>query len=193
MPGGGVKFPFDERNRRDFDALSIRLHQGLQRISSERHANGAWIYAPSARVLATLAECSLATIYARQGAEPIDPIAMLREVKAQRLAPPIQEVARVKRRLTINKDHLLSISVHVEDKIRLRRELCLALDEATRWNRKFMDGSQQKCSVDAQNARLIQKVVALEERVGNLTNQIKRLTDLRDSLPTTITATENKI
>lgn len=188
-----MKFPFDERNRRDFAALSVRLHQGLQRISSERHANGAWIYAPSARVLATLAECSLATIYARQGAEPIDPIAKLREVKAQRLAPPIQPATRGKRRLTITKEHLLSVSTHVEDKIRLRRELCLALDEATRWNRKFMDGSQQKCSVDAQNARLIQKVAALEERVVKLTNQIERLTDLRDCFPMAIPVTENKI
>ena len=188
-----MKFPFDERNRRDYDALSIRLRQGLQQITSERHTNGAWIYTPSARVLATLADCSLATIYARQGAEPIDPIAKLREVKAQRLRLPIQAGARGKRRLTITKEHLLSVSTHVEDKIRLRRELCLALDEATRWNRKFMDGSQQKRSVDAQNARLIQKVAALKERVGKLTNQIERLTDLRDCSPTVIPVTEKKI
>ena len=56
-----------------------------------------------------------------------------------------------------------------------------------------MDGSQQKCSVDAQNARLIQKVAALDERVGKLTNQIERLTDLRDCFPTAIPVTENKI
>lgn len=105
----------------------------------------------------------------------------------------VQLATRGKRRLTITKEHLLSVSTHVEDKIRWRRELCLALDEATRWNRKFMDGSQQKCSVDAQNARLIQKVAALEERVGKLTNQIERLTDLRDCFPMAILVTENKI
>lgn len=163
-----MKFPFEERNRRDYDALSVKLQEGLERISSERTADGIIMHEPSAKTLANLAGCSLATIYARQGQEPFDPVLKLRQIQLERVSQRTQITSNSKAARYVSREHKQSVSAHIQEKALLRNQLVSALDEATRWNKKWMDESQKRRSVDEQNSRLIQKVASLEEQIRTL-------------------------
>lgn len=166
-----MKYPFDERNRCDYNALSVKLQESLERISSERTPDGVIMHEPTAKTLAKLAGCSLATIYARQGQEPLDPVLKLRQIQSQRNLQPTQPSRNSKPNRYVSKQHLQSASTHIQEKALLQNQLVSALDEATRWNKKWMDESQKKRGVDEQNLRLVQKVAALEEQIKKLTMQ----------------------
>jgi hypothetical protein len=166
-----VKLPFDDRNREDYIAISERLQAGLARISDERTESGGYEHAASSKVLAQLAGCSVATIYARQGSAVVDPIANLRSIKAARLEEQRRNGAIRNPRHRISKEHLRNIGEHIEANEKLRANVKLALDEATRWNHLHSALMLKHRTLTALNNRLVEKIVVLETRITDLTQQ----------------------
>ena len=169
-----MKLPFDERNRRDYIAISERLRSGIARISDERSEFGGYQHAASSIVLAQLAGCSVATIYARQGSTEIDPVASLRSIKAARFEEQRRNQPTRNPRPRVTKEHLRDVSELIDLNEKLREEVKLALDEATRWNYLHSELTRKYRALTASNIRLVEKIAVLEEKISDLTEQLKR-------------------
>jgi hypothetical protein len=168
-----MKHPFDERNQQDYLALSERLIAGLKRISEERNESGDYKYAASSAVLARVAECSVATLYARQKSTDLDPILSLKAIKSESLEEQRRTHRSQKKRIQITKQHLMDVSEHIEINNKLREETRLALDEVSRWNYLYLDAKMKCRELKATNTRLVEKITILETKNACLSEKIK--------------------
>jgi hypothetical protein len=73
MPAGLKALPFDDRNQRDFDEMTVRIRQGLEAIRKSKSLD------PTQTTLAKLAQCSRRTLSLRRW-----PIEELKRIKDER-------------------------------------------------------------------------------------------------------------
>ncbi|HXM47850.1 MAG TPA: hypothetical protein VN956_08265 [Pyrinomonadaceae bacterium] len=73
MPAGLKALPFDDRNQRDFDEMTVLIRQGLESIRKSKALN------PTQATLAKLAQCSRRTLSLRRW-----PIEQLKRIKDER-------------------------------------------------------------------------------------------------------------
>lgn len=172
-----MKLSFDERNRQDYIAISERLRSGITRITDERSESGGYLHAASSTVLAQLAGCSVATIYARQGSTVIDPVASLNSIRAARLEEQRRNQPTRNTRLRVTKEHLRDVSELIDINEKLREEVKLALDEATRWNYLHSELIRKYRALTASNIRLVEKIAVLEAKTRTETSGREKTID----------------
>lgn len=166
-----MSLPFDKRNAEDYLVMSARLRAGLARIADERTASGEYQHSASSKVLAQLAGCSVATIYARQASTVFDPIAELRSIKAARRDEQRRKQVSPKPRRGTTQAHVREVSDDFAANAKLRVDLGHALDEATRWHHLHEEVAHAHRALTALNSRLIEKIAVLERRIGELMQQ----------------------
>lgn len=167
-----VNLPFDERNKKDFEALTQRLADALNIIKFKKNQAGEYEYKPTVKTLCELAECSPATLYTRKN--PINPIKCLMEIKEQRINSEMLVLKRKRPRVT--KEHLKSVQELVEQKKQLIIERTQAMNEVVIYSKKNADLKIEKAFLERQVNALTKINQELEEKITNLINQNSILT-----------------